>query len=283
MNLEISYVKPKTVIEVGKILFANSNARIIAGGTDLIVKWKNGLFPELSHFVDLSTLGYNKIELGAGKIRIGSMCTMRQISENRCLQEWFPTLCSAASQVGAPQIRETATLGGNSANASPAGDTIPALMSLEARVIISGINGYKSVEIDRFFKGPGKTTLEEGDFIEAFELSERKTMGRFMKLGERRAHAISKVSAAVSTWDDESESKKFGIALGAVAPTVIRAREAEDFLVGKPLPLAPDCVDKAATMAAECVSPIDDIRSTATYRKKMVKVLVSRILSELGL
>ncbi|MBF0408046.1 MAG: xanthine dehydrogenase family protein subunit M [Candidatus Riflebacteria bacterium] len=282
MNLEISYIKPATHAEASSVLSGNLFARIIAGGSDLIVKWKNGLFPDLTHLVDLSYLGLNKIEKTANSIKIGALCKMRELTENPLLITHFPALVSAANQVGAPQIRETATIGGNVANASPAGDTIPPLIGLDAKVHISGPDSAsREVDLKDFITAPGKTVLKPGEFITCFELPLRKTQGYFTKLGERRAHAISKISAAVSSWLNADGTTSFSIALGSVGPKVIRASEAEKVISGTKQPPSEELIETASQKACEAVTPIDDIRSTAKYRREMAKVLVSRSLRQI--
>ncbi len=272
----IRYHRPADAAAVSALLTKNAGALVVAGGTDLIVKWKNGILPGLTDLVDLGALSLNRIAVEAGKLRIGSSCTMEQIRNNPLVLERFPTLASAVGQIGALQIRHAATLGGNVANASPAGDSIPALMTLEASVVLSGPNGRRTIAIGDFFTGPGKTVMQKGEFIEAFELPDRVTKGCFLKLGERLAHAISKVSLALTTWEGTGGKRAVRIAMGAVAPKVIRASAAEQLLESQPWPPSKELLDKAVQAASDAATPIDDIRSVKGYRKKMAGVLLAK-------
>lgn len=282
MNAETSkirYHRPTDASAAAALLAENAGAAVIAGGTDLVVKWKNGILPGLTDLVDLGALNLTRIVAEGGKLRIGSSCTMEQIRNNPLVISKFPTLVSAVGQIGALQIRHAATLGGNVANASPAGDSIPALMSLEAVVVLCGPKGKRNVPIGEFFTGPGKTVMQKGEFIEVFELTDRSTKGCFIKLGERLAHAISKVSLALSLWDAGGGKRTVRIAMGAVAPKVIRAFAAEQILESEVWPPKKEILDKAVQAASDAATPIDDIRSAKGYRKKMTGVLLSRALS----
>lgn len=281
MTKQLHFARPLSVSEATTLLANHPTARIIAGGTDLLVKWKNGILPDLTHLVDLGNLKLTSIAQEGDHIAIGSGCTMSQIAEHPLVKKKFPALVTAALQVGALQIRNLATLGGNVANASPAGDTIPALLTLEAQVRLAGIKGVRLVPLAKFFTGPGKTEMEAGDLIEAFLIPDRETKGTFFKLGERRAHAISKVSLALSSWAMPGSRIAWRIALGAVAPTVIRARRAETLLEGASESLTEKIIEQACQLVCEEATPISDIRSEKEYRKKMVGVLLKRALEKL--
>lgn len=275
----ISFYKPESLNKASELL-SQPDFMAINGGTDLIVKIRNGLYPALKGLVDISALPLNKIIKSADHITIGSGCTMSQVINDPAVKEHFPVLVSSASTVGALQIRNAATIGGNTANASPAGDTIPALLTLEAEVIISSAAGSRTVSMNQFFTGPGKTVMQPGELIEAFKIPLRKTKGTFLKLGERRAHAISKINMAVSTWNDGSQH--YRIAMGSVAPTVLRCHEAETLLEKSVHPLTHEVIIQAAKLAEETAKPISDVRSTQSYRKKMAGVLLKRSLEQLS-
>lgn len=275
----LKYHKPNTTKEAVNLL-QNPGHMAISGGTDLIVKIRNAMFPNLSALVDISALPFKEICIKNDKLVIGSGCTMTQVVANPLINEYFPVLAKAAGTVGALQIRNAATLGGNVANASPAGDTIPALFTIEAALCLTGPNGQRTVAIEDFFTGPGKTVMTAGEIIESFAIPLRKTKGSFMKLGERRAHAISKINMAVSFWNDGKPH--FRIAMGSVAPTVLRCPKAEELLEAALQPLSEESILKAAELACETARPISDIRSTQNYRKKMAGVLLKRALSSLN-
>ncbi|MBF0502846.1 MAG: xanthine dehydrogenase family protein subunit M [Candidatus Riflebacteria bacterium] len=282
MKSYLGFIRPTSITETIAFLNTHPGARIVSGGTDFIVKWKNGLMPDVTHLVDLGALSLDRIEISNGTVSIGSTCTMAAIAADTRLTDRFPALVEAGLHVGAPQIRNMATLGGNIANASPSGDTIPALMSLDASIVLSGPDGERRIEIAVFFTGPGKTVMKRGELITSIELADRKTRGTFLKLGERRAHAISKVSAAVSTWAVSGARPIWRVALGAVAPTVIRARRAETLLEGNSGKLDADTLERVKVLVSEDAKPIDDIRSQAAYRRRMTGVLVSRAVAAIS-
>ncbi|MFZ5949707.1 MAG: FAD binding domain-containing protein [Candidatus Rifleibacteriota bacterium] len=275
---QIRFFKPSSIDQACDILASESNCLPVAGGTDLIVKIRNGMFPQTAAFVDISSLPLRFIREIDGQIEIGSGCTMTEVIENPVVCQHFPTLTKAASTVGALQIRNLATIGGNSANASPAGDTIPAMFALEASVKIHGKTGSRTVKIDQFFTGPGKNVLQPGEIIESFLLPKRETRGAFLKLGERKAHAISKINLAMATWS-ESGKAKFRVALGSVAPTVIRAPEVEKLLENSSQPFTDQVIAEAARLATEAARPISDVRSSQAYRKQMAGVLMKRAIA----
>jgi CO/xanthine dehydrogenase FAD-binding subunit len=278
VTANIEFYKPETINEACRLLTKVSGSRAMAGGTDFIVKMRNGLFPDLRAIVDLNNLGLNEIAEKDGEVIIGSGCTMSAICNNSLVKEKFPALVMAAGTVGAIQIRNAATLGGNSANASPAGDTIPALYSLGARLLIVGPEGKRrQIAIEDFFAGPGKSKLEKGELIEAFILPAHETRGAFLKLGERKAHAIAKLNLALSVWQ-ENDKLRCRIALGSAAPTVLRVYEAEKYIEKNGLNLNDQQLDELAQLATIAAKPIDDLRSTEKYRKAMAGVLMKRAL-----
>jgi len=283
MENPISIHCPDSLDDAVAILSARPGARILAGGTDLLVKHRNGMLPNLTDFVDISGLRLQEIERESDSIIIGSGCTMTALAQSPLVADRFPCLAQGAIQVGAFQIRNCATIGGNIANGSPAGDTIPAMFCLDAMVRIFGPESRRTIPIAEFFTGPGKTVLRQGEIIESFALPDRRTFGVFFKLGERRAHAISKVSISVSCFESGQGRREFRIALGAVGPTVLRCRKAEELMTaaGWPPPSA-DLVDKASRLVMDASRPIDDIRSLKDYRKKMTGVLFIRAIDRLN-
>ncbi|MGM0600254.1 MAG: FAD binding domain-containing protein [Candidatus Rifleibacteriota bacterium] len=282
MTANIEFYKPEKLDEACRLLAEVPDSKALAGGTDLIVKMRNGLYPDLKAIVDLNSLQLNKIYEDDARIFIGSGCTMTDICNNSLVKEKFPALVIAAGTVGAIQIRNAATLGGNSANASPAGDTIPALYSLGARILLCGPGGKRrEIAIENFFAGPGKNKLEKGEIIESFILPGVKTRGAFLKLGERKAHAIAKLNLALSVWEEEG-NVKCGIALGSASPTVLRLYEAEKFLEKNGPDLNEKQIEELANLAVIAAKPIDDLRSSEKYRKAMAGVLMKRVLAAIS-
>lgn len=272
---------PKTVEEALELLAA-TGGRPIAGGTDLIVFMQEGkIRPQV--LIDLSRLDELRyIQEEDGLIRIGPLTTHAELARSPLLRERGEVLAQAAAVVGAPQIRNRGTIGGNIATASPAGDTIPALMALGARVKLRSMGGQREVPLQDLFTGPGQTVIRGDELITevAFPLPGDGARGAFLKLRKRNALAIAVVSAAVTVTLTDGVISEAHIALGAVAPTVIRASAAEQVLRGRE-PSA-ELLAQAGELAAAASRPITDIRGSAAYRREMVKVLVRRGLAQVS-
>ena len=194
------------------------------------------------------------------------------------LQEWAPILPMAAATIGAVQIRNRGTIGGNLGTASPAGDTLPALMALRAEVILRRKGGERRLPLQQFLTGPGKTGMAPEEYISAvwFPTPAADGRGVFFKAGRRKAQAVTLVSVGVQiAWAGEMIGSA-RIALGSVAPTVVRAEEAEALLDGKAL--TADLCQQAAQSAAREVQPITDLRASAGYRRSLVEIWVRRAL-----
>lgn len=260
--------------------YQDKNYMLLAGGTDFIPKWKDGIIDPKT-VIDISLVSeFKEIKKTADSIFIGAAATFGEILKSEIVSENLPALAKAASHVGSPQIRSRATIGGNSANASPAGDSIPALFVYEAAVVVVSKPGERKIPISDFFKGPGKTVLSKGEIIKGFELPPqgRDEKCGFVKLGQRSALAISKIMCA-GVWKIENDSiTRIKLAFGAVAPTVIRAEKTEKFLNGKKPSEEVFC--EAAQIAEQEVKPITDIRSTAEYRREAAGVILKRLLSQ---
>jgi xanthine dehydrogenase FAD-binding subunit len=252
----------------------------IAGGTDMLVRLHDRLtqpWPKLLILESVQQL--HKIIATKTAISIGPLTTFTEIEDSSLLRKHAPQLVAAAALAGSVQIRNRATIGGNIANGSPAGDTIPPLYVLGAVIEISSAKGKRSVPIERFFTGPGKTVLKPAELITAIKIPRLSNHGFFTRLATRRALAISKVSVAASIMIKKSKIESARIALGAVAPTVIRATRTEDYLASKEI--TSEVIAEAARIIKEEARPIDDIRSLAIYRKEMVGVLLTRGLESM--
>ncbi len=256
-----------------------AQARLLAGGTDLLIAMRRGLCrPEV--VIDIGLLDELRgIRRDGEQVTIGALVTHSQIRYSADLAAWAPLLVQACREVGSAQIRNLGTLGGNLGNASPAADSLPALYALEAQVRLMSLSGARWISIAEFFTGPGKTARRPDELIAAvrFRALEPQHHSFFLKLGQRRALRVAKVSAAgiVAMTDDQVQACR--LALGAVAPTVIRLPKAEALLAGHKL--TSESVAAAAKMASELCTPIDDIRSTVAYRRHMAEVLIQRGLS----
>ncbi|SFL48687.1 FAD binding domain-containing protein [Pelosinus propionicus] len=273
------YIKPQTTEQVIGVMQQYSEHHLLAGGTDLLVRMKLGRIVS-GTFIDISDLKeLQEFTVDNGIITIGAAVTHAQISSSSYMKEFAPALAAASASVGSPQIRNRGTIGGNSGNASPAGDTIPALMTYAAVVTIAGPQGARTIPINEFFTGPGRTVLKSDEFILSFSFSAQKAGqgSAFEKLGKRKALAISIVNAASFIAVDLDQTvTQARIALGSVAATPLRITAAENIIIGRKL--TDSVIAKAAKTAADSVNPIDDVRSEADYRKKIVAALTQRTL-----
>ncbi len=281
---EFEYLKPATLAEAGGVLKKQSGkARIIAGGTDLLVEMKNrSIQPQV--LVDIKSLpGLSHIEWGQKEgLKIGALATINEIVISPVIREQFGILSQAAQTIGSMQVRNRGTIGGNLCNASPSSDTAPALLALGARVKIAGGTGERVIPLEEFFMGPGQTVLQPGEILTEILLPPPvpHTAGAYLKLGIRKAMEIALVNVGVVVSLDKRGGicREVKIALGAVAPTPIRSKKAEAALRGKPL--VDEWITQAAQRASEEARPISDLRGSAEYRREMVRVLVQRAIDE---
>lgn len=273
------YVKPKTLDEASALLRQhNGNARPFAGATDLLIRIERGfLHPRV--VVDVKELpGLRDLLItDSGWLRIGAAVTMNEIVSHLDVRRHYPLLAEACNTVGSYQLRNRATVGGNLCNASPAADSAPALLCYEAEVVLHGPDGTRRLALEQFFLGPGQTALQPGELLTAVEVPPPPAgaVGHFLKLGRTPLGDISVISVAVLGWPDASQPSgtAWRIALGAVAPTPLRAPEAERLLSQD---TSTDGLEAASRVAAATARPIDDIRASAAYRRDMVRVFTHR-------
>lgn len=279
---DFDFKSPDSLQEACRLL-AVAGSRPIAGGTDVIPQMRDGRF-QAGTLVDLSRLhGLEAIERVDGQIAIGSLATYTAILNSPLLREHAPFLTQVSGVVGGVQTQNRGTLGGNIANASPAGDTLPVLLALDAVVDLVRVSGERSLALADFLRGPGQTALLPGEIIRRVRFAPlpRDAQSLFMRLGNRRGMLISVVSAAlVLEMEDGDRVRDCRIALGAVAPTAIRCREAEKMMPGQRVSVA--LIEAVATAAAAACRPIDDVRASAAYRRHGVRVLVRRGLNQLA-
>jgi xanthine dehydrogenase small subunit len=257
----------------------------IAGGTDLMVQITGELREPPARMLDLSRIEeLHGIALDRGALVLGAGTTYSEIRRSTLCREHLPALVECAATIGAAQIQNRGTIGGNLANASPAGDTLPVLLATDATILVGGQRGERRIAATDFFTGYRQTALAPDELILHVEIPlPTGRHVRFRKVGTRRAQAISKVVMALAWREPRTSSAGWSevrIALGSVAPTPIRAAATERVLEGAGP--TPEVADRAAeTLAAE-LSPIDDIRSTADYRRVVAARVLHRLLREAG-
>lgn len=276
------YCAPKGLDEALDI-FAEygERARALAGGTDLVLFMERGkLKPELVVEVP-SCSPFVGIETADNQIRIGSRTTMRELETSPVVREKLPILAEAAGKVGSLQVRNLATIGGNICTASPAGDTLPALLVLDASVKLVRKGGERVIPIKDFFVGPGETIRHPEELLSEviLPIPSGRFGWSFYKLSVRRYMDIAIVNAAaLVTVDDDGGIVDARLAFGSVAPTPIRVVEAEERLKGNTL--EETLLDEVARLAQAASRPITDQRGTAEYRRIMVYRLAKRVVKE---
>jgi carbon-monoxide dehydrogenase medium subunit len=282
---QFSYHEPKTIKEACSLLSQYSDqARVLAGGTDLIPKMKNGLVvPE--HVVNIKKIpGLESIEGRKKGLRIGALAPISELTHNSLIRSKFPILGTAAASIGSFQVRNLATLGGNLCNAAPSADMPPGLLVLDSTVKIAGGEGHREIPLEKFFLGPGKVALGLGEILTEiyvpFITSNAKQI--YLKHTVRRAMDITVVGVAIclSVEGKTGYCEQARIALGAVAPTPIRAKKTEQMILGRKLE------DINITSIREVVrmevDPISDVRGSADYRSEIVSTLTARAFKSLG-
>jgi len=278
----MNYFEPKSVPEALLLLAKyGAEARVIAGGTDVMVDMKYKEEPGC--LVNIKRIpGLGAIQENGGGLRVGPLVTIREIETNALIRERLPVLWEAAHQFASLQIRNTATIGGNICRASPSGETLAPLLVLEAKARLAFSDGEKTESFSTFFLGPGKTTLgSQGLLTEiAIPYPPKRSCGIYLKHAVRGAMDIAIVGVAVLATPDATNTtlQEVRIGLGAVAPTPMRAPKTEALLRGKPL--SPALAREAAQLAASESSPITDQRSSAEYRQWIVAALTRRGLEQ---
>ena len=275
---KFEYLKPDSIKETISILSQyGGKAKILNGGTDLIVEIRDKIIqPE--YVVDIKAIPQlNKITYSEQDgLHIGATVTLNEISNSKVVQRNYPILAEACKTVGSYQVRNRATLVGNISNASPAADTAPPLLVLEAKVDIIGPTGEKIVPINEFFTGVKKNILKKGEIVTCVIVPSLRDewTGVYRKQGRRKDVDLATVGVAVVCIRDEIR-----IALGAVAPTPIRAFKTEELLKGKTIDES--LLEKAGISVLTEVSPISDVRSSQEYREEIIKVLVRRAILQI--
>lgn len=275
------YLEARTLRQAIRMLQQHGQqARIVAGSTDFLVRWRAGFWhPDyvvnIQHIPGLSRVTYS----ARNGLRLGALATIQTLEQHPAIRRHYPALAAAAASFAGVQVRNLATVGGNICNASPSGDTLPALLAYGAECRLSGPDGHRQMPLAQLFTSPGQTVLTQEEVLTEITLPPpaRNTGSLYIKHSPRGAMDIATVGVASAlTVDGSGVCTGARIALGAVAPTPLRANAAEDMLLGQQL--SPELLQTAAEQAMSQASPIDDVRGTARYRREMVGVLTRRTL-----
>lgn len=274
---EMQYMAPKTLKEAVSLMSkANGKGRVLAGGTDLLVQMRAGMIsPGL--IVDVKKIGeMTAIKKVGGSYQIGAAVPAAVIGEHQGLKKAWPGVVEAVNLIGSKQIQGRASAGGNLCNASPAADSVPALVAAGAVVTIQGPKGRRKLPVEQIQAGPGKTTLKPGEIVVSFTLPARPTKSgdAYLRLIPRTEMDIAVVGCGVSLTMKGDTCTAARVSLGAVAPTVLLVEDAGKALIGTRLDDA--AIEKAAAACRAACKPIDDKRGTIQYRTKIAGVLLKR-------
>ncbi|MFO7753756.1 MAG: xanthine dehydrogenase family protein subunit M [Desulfobacteraceae bacterium] len=281
---EFVYHAPDTVEEVtAQLESSDTPFRILAGCTDFIPALRTGRWElnEGTHVIDLKRIkALDYIEKQGDTLRIGSCTRLSGILESALIREHAPVLVEAVGRMASWQVRNTATIGGNICMSSPAADTAPPLLVMDAAVTLAGPSGRQEIRLEDFFKGPGRNVLEKNQVLTeiSFPAPEENGTSAFLKIGNRTAVIISIASAAARLALNNGVCDNPKIAMGSVAPTPLRMERAESFLAGKPLEAR--VIEECADIVSEDISPITDLRASGEYRRDVARTLVKRAITK---
>ena len=272
------FFEPTTLAEASR-LFAAEHAQLLAGGTDLVIGMK-ALTETPQSVISLQKIpGLTGITTETdNSISIGATTKVREVELSADIQQHHTALAEGASEIGSIQIRNLATIGGNIAHASPAADTVAGLLVADAQVDIASTDGERTVPINELFTGPGQTVLTPGEIITRFRLPSPASGSHYIKHKIREVMDLAFIGVAAAVNLDNGTITDARIGLAAVAPTPIRATEAEDLLKGNAP--TPELLVQAGEAAAAASSPISDLRCSAEHRREMVDVLTRQTLQQ---
>ena len=276
------YLTPGSVEEAISLLSQyGEKARLVSGSTDLLMQLKRGeAAPEcLIRLGEIRELDFIRYDEAQG-LRVGALTTIVEVANSPLIQSKFSLLAQAASMLGTPAIRNQATLGGNLCNAAPSADTAPPLLVLGAKAKMVGKEGEKIVLLEDFFVGPGQTMLGQDHLLTEIQVPNTlaHSGGAYLKQKRRQGADLAVVGVAALVVMEEKILRDVKIGLGAVAPTPIRAKRAEEILKGRRLDQ--ELLEKSGQAAAEEASPIDDIRGSADFRRELLAVVTKRAITQ---
>jgi CO/xanthine dehydrogenase FAD-binding subunit len=277
------YMQAKTIAEALSMLAKyNGDAKLIAGGTDLLPKMKRREIEAPKYVIDLKgipDLDYIHYDDEKG-LSLGALTTIHAIEASSVIQHKCNILAQAAYTMAAPQVRNRATVAGNICNAVPSADSVPPLLVLEAKLKVMSQKGERIVALEDFFTGPHETVLTDGELLAEIQIPPVPSNGRgiYLKLSPKSSMDLATVGVAALAINEHGHCKEMRIGLGAVAPTPIRAKRAEGILRGQRFSV--ELIERTAQTAAEESRPIDDHRASAEYRRWMVQALVRRAITQ---
>jgi CO/xanthine dehydrogenase FAD-binding subunit len=277
------YVKPKSLQEALNLLGNNNGQiKVYAGGTDLIPRLKGRLIPRPDLLMDLKgipDLDYLEYDEKQG-LRIGALATIYSVANSSIVKEKFAILSHAANSIASTQVQNRGTIVGNICNAVPSADSAPTLLCLGAKLLCLSKGGERTMGVEDFFTGPNSTSLNSDELLKEIQIANmpEASKGVYIKLSPRKRMDLAVVGVAAVVSAEKETFKEVRIGLGAVAPTPIRAKKAEERLVGSSI--NEEAILEAAKLASEESKPIDDHRASAEYRRMMVEVLVKRAINQ---
>ncbi|MFH0850098.1 MAG: xanthine dehydrogenase family protein subunit M [Candidatus Bathyarchaeota archaeon] len=275
------YHAPTSVAEAVKLLSEyGGDTSALAGGTDLIVRMKDGSHRP-KHIVNLKRImGLAEIKETRESIHMGALTRIRDMEKSELIGKRLPVLQEAARTLGSVQIRNLATLGGNLCNASPCADTAVALLAYDAVAHIAGPSGDRAVPLDGFFKGPGATALERGEILTGVSVPKpaKNTVGRWLRVA-RASMDIATISLAVTVKLKDGVAEDSRFAWGTVAPTPMRTKEVEAYVRSRRLDQA--CIEEAARLASQSIKPRESGRSRGPYKRRVAHGFVVEALTSL--
>lgn len=279
---EFDYFAPDSLPSALKLIKAHGDrANVLAGGTDLLV-WMKKRTTSPTAIVDINRIReLSFIEMRDDHLHIGALTRLNVIKESSVVQQKAPLLAEAIGFLASYPIRNRATIGGNLCSASPAADTAPPLLALNASVILESPEGKRKVALSEFFTGPGQTIRRHDEVLRELKIPCREGRSAFLKLGRRKGFTLSIASAAAFGVIRDGKFEDIAVAVGAVAPIPIRSQKIREVLKGSQVSI--EGIEKASKLIQDEVNPITDVRASAAYRREMVSLLTKRVLKKVAL